>query len=77
MKVKAYILMTANLGCETEILIGLKKVHGLEEAFYIFGDYDILAEVNARTIDELNQTVSQIRKLRNVRSTVTMIKREL
>ncbi len=77
MKFKAYILMTVNLGCETEILKALRKVQGLEEAFYILGDYDIMTEVNANTIDELNQTVSQIRKLRNVRSTVTMIKRDL
>ena len=77
MKFSAFILMDVNLGCETEILQALEKVQGLEEAFYVFGDYDIIAEVNANTIDELNQIVSQIRKLRNVRSTVTMIKREL
>ena len=77
MKSSAFILMNVNLGCETEILQALEKVQGLEEAFYVFGDYDIIAEVNANTIDELNQIVSQIRKLRNVRSTVTMIKREL
>ena len=77
MKLSAYVLINVNLGCETEILQALKKVQGLEEAFYVFGDYDIIAEVNANTIDELNQIVSQISKLRNVRSTVTMIKREL
>jgi hypothetical protein len=77
MKFKAYILMTVNLGCEAEILKALRKVQGLREASYVFGDYDIISEVNANTVGELNQTVSQIRKLRNVRSTVTMIKREL
>jgi hypothetical protein len=77
MKFKAYVLMTVNLGCETEILKALRKVQGLEEAFYVLGDYDIITEVNANTIDELNQIVAHIRKLRNVRSTATMIKREL
>lgn len=77
MKFKAFILINVNLGCETEVLKALKKVQGLEEAFYVLGDYDIIANVTANTIDELNQIVSHVRKIGNVRSTSTMITREL
>jgi DNA-binding Lrp family transcriptional regulator len=77
MKFKAFILMNVNLGCETEVLNALKKVQGFDEAFYVLGDYDIIANVSANTIDELNQIVSHVRKIGNVRSTSTMITREL
>lgn len=77
MRFKAFILINVNLGCEVAILKALTKVQGFDEAFYVLGDYDIIAKVNANTIDELNQTVSQVRKLGNVRSTATMIAREL
>lgn len=63
MKFKAFILMNANLGCETEVLKALKKVQGFDEAFYVLGDYDRIASVSANTIDELNQIVSHVRKI--------------
>jgi len=77
MKFKAFILMNVNLGCEAEVLKALWKVQGFDEAFYVFGDYDIIINVSANTIDELNQIVSNVRKIGNVRSTATMIAREL
>ena len=77
MKFKAFIMMNVNLGCETDVLKALKKVQGFDEAFYVLGDYDIIANVSANTIDELNQIVSHVRKIGNVRSTSTMITREL
>ena len=77
MKFQAFILMNVHLGCETDVLKALKKIQGFDEAFYVFGDYDIIAKVTAKTIDELNQIVSDVRKLGNVRSTTTMITREL
>jgi DNA-binding Lrp family transcriptional regulator len=58
-------------------LKALKKVQGFDEAFYVLGDYDIIAKVTANTIDELNQIVSHIRKLGNVRTTATLMTREL
>jgi len=77
MKFKAFILMNVNLGCEAEVLKSLKSVSGYGEAFYVLGDYDLIVSVSAGTIEELNQIVSHVRKIRNVRSTATMITREL
>ena len=77
MKLKGFILMNVNLGCETKVLETLMKVQGLDDAFYVLGDYDIIANVSAKTIDERNQIVSHFRKIGNVRSTSTMIAREL
>jgi DNA-binding Lrp family transcriptional regulator len=77
MEFKAFILMNVNLGCEIEVLKALRNVQGFEEAFYVFGDYDMIAKVTANTMDELNQIVSQVRKLANIRSTATIITRDL
>ena len=77
MKFRAFILINVNLGCEIEVLKALRNVQGLEEAFYVFGDYDMIAKVTANTMDELNQTVSQVRKLANIKSTSTVISRDL
>jgi DNA-binding Lrp family transcriptional regulator len=76
MKLNAFVLINVNLGCESEVLKALTSVQGFEEAFVVLGDYDIVVRVTARTMDELNQSVSHIRKLQNVRSTATMITRD-
>ena len=77
MKFKAFIMMNVNLGCETEVLKALRNIQGFDEAFYVLGDYDIIVRVSANTLDELNQIVSHVRKMGNVRSTATMITREI
>jgi hypothetical protein len=77
MRLEAFVLINVNLGCESEILKALREIHGFEEVFYVFGDYDIIGKVTATTIDELNQIVASVRKLRNVRATSTMITRGL
>jgi hypothetical protein len=77
MRFKAFILINVNLGCEHEILEALRNVDGFDSAFYVLGDYDIIVSISADSIDGLNHTVSQVRQFRNVRSTATMIVREL
>jgi len=77
MKLSAFVMINVNLGCETEVLMAIRNVQGFDEAFYVLGDYDIIAKITAKTIDELNEIVTHIRKLRNVKSTSTMIIREL
>jgi DNA-binding Lrp family transcriptional regulator len=77
MKFKAFILINVNLGCEMEVLKALRNIQGFDEAFYVFGDYDMIAKVTANTMEELNQTVTQVRKLANIKSTSTIISRDL
>jgi DNA-binding Lrp family transcriptional regulator len=77
MKFKAFVLINVNLGCEIEILNALRNIQGFNEASYVFGDYDMIAKVSANTMEELNQTVTQIRKLPNIKSTSTIISRDL
>jgi hypothetical protein len=77
MEFRAFILINVNLGCEHEVLQALRDVEGFDSAFYVLGDYDIIVSISAKSIDGLNHTVSQVRQFRNVRSTATMIVREL
>jgi len=77
MKLKAYVLMNVALGCENKIMRALEAIPGFNDAFYVLGDYDIIASVSTDTIDGLNDIVSKIRRIGNVKSTSTMIAREL
>jgi len=70
----AFVLLNTEVGFETDVLEKLKKVEGVDEASAVYGVYDIVARVKADTMDRLKEIMSfRIRRLNNVRSTLTMI----
>jgi len=72
--VGALVLINVETGSEVEVLKMLRKIEGVVEAFAVYGNYDIVAKVQADKIERLNWIVtSKIRKVENVKSTLTMI----
>ncbi len=70
----AFILINTEMGSETEVLEALKKVVNVKEAFVVYGVYDLVARVEADTMDQLKDIVTwKIRRLDKVRSTLTMM----
>ncbi|MFQ6064674.1 MAG: Lrp/AsnC ligand binding domain-containing protein [Candidatus Bathyarchaeia archaeon] len=63
-----------DIGSESSVLTALKKVEGVEEAYNVYGTYDIIAKIEAEDMDKLKETITwSIRKLDSVQSTLTMI----
>jgi len=71
----AYMLITAE-GFDTQLLKVLRKIKGVEEAYPIYGVYDIIVKTRADTMNELKKTHDRIRKLEKIRQTQTMIAHE-
>jgi DNA-binding Lrp family transcriptional regulator len=70
----AFVLVNTEIGSEADVLKDLKKVEGVEEAYAVYGVYDIIARVKADTMDKLKEIVTwRVRRLDKVRSTLTMI----
>ncbi len=70
----AFVLINTEIGSEADVLKDLKKVEGVEEAYAVYGVYDIIARIKADTMDKLKETVTwRVRRLDKVRSTLTMI----
>jgi DNA-binding Lrp family transcriptional regulator len=70
----AFVLINAEIGSEKEVLEGLGKVKNVIEAHMVYGVYDIVAKVEAETMEKLKETITwKIRRLDKVRSTLTMI----
>ena len=66
--------INTDMGAEAEVLRKLKKVQGVREAYTVYGAYKILARVEAKTIEELKETITKnIKHLEKVRSTRTLI----
>jgi DNA-binding Lrp family transcriptional regulator len=75
---RAYVLINVEAGAENEVLKDLKEIQAVKEAHTIYGVYDIIARVETGNMEELKNVVSwKIRRLDNVRSTITTICVEL
>ncbi|NIR14609.1 Lrp/AsnC family transcriptional regulator [Candidatus Bathyarchaeota archaeon] len=70
----AFVLINAEIGSEEEVLKSLKDVEGVEEAYVVYGVYDIVAKIKAENMGKLKDIVTwRIRRLNKVRSSLTMI----
>jgi len=71
----AYMLITTE-EFDPQLLKALRKIKGVEEAYPIYGVYDIIIKTKADTMDELKKTHDRIRKSEKIRQTQTMIAHE-
>jgi len=68
------VLLNTEIGSEADVLRELRKMASIEEAFLVYGVYDIILRVKSSSMVELKQTVTwKIRKMDYVTATQTMI----
>ncbi|MEM0015901.1 MAG: Lrp/AsnC ligand binding domain-containing protein [Saccharolobus sp.] len=71
--VRAYVLVSTTVGKEIEVSDFAKKVTGVLRADPVYGEYDVVIEIEAKTSDELKKIVYEIRRNPNIIRTVTLI----
>jgi len=65
--------MNCDLGCEDYLIEELDNIPEVSHAYVTFGAYDIIAEINAESKEDFDETVSlKIRRLARVVSTMTL-----
>jgi DNA-binding Lrp family transcriptional regulator len=74
---QAFVLINVESGAEEDLVKELKKIEGVEEAYYSYGVYDIIAKIKSESMEKLKEMVTRrIRVLSKVRSTLTLIMME-
>ena len=69
-----YVLINVELGFEEQVLKEVRSVSNVKECHRLYGIYDMIAKVEADSLDALKEIVTwKIRRLEGVRSTVTTI----
>ncbi|MFX0116604.1 MAG: Lrp/AsnC family transcriptional regulator [Candidatus Hodarchaeota archaeon] len=70
----AFVLINSEIGAENQVIDAVKQIPAVQEAYVVYGVYDIILRVSASSMDELKGMIlTNIRGLENVRSTLTMI----
>jgi DNA-binding Lrp family transcriptional regulator len=71
---KAFVLINTELGQEATVVEALGHVHGINEVQALYGIYDVIAEVEADSMDKVKEIVfNNIRRLESVKTTITLI----
>jgi DNA-binding Lrp family transcriptional regulator len=66
----AFLLISVSneVGSDADVLTALRKVNGIEEAYAVYGVYDIIAKVTADTENKLKDIVQRdVRSISKVR----------
>ena len=72
----AYVMLNCELGAEEEIITQLQDMENVVEVFETIGTHDMLVKLQAENFEKIREIVSwNIQKLKNVRSTSTLIKK--
>lgn len=70
---KAYVLLITTIGKEMDVVNELKKINGVKDATAVYGEYDVVLEIEGANLDELNKVINQVRRNPNIIRTVTLI----
>ena len=70
----AYVLLNTEIGAEAQVLKALKKIEGVVDAHKLWGVYDIIAHIEANSLDKLKFIINNhFKKIGKINSTLTMI----
>jgi DNA-binding Lrp family transcriptional regulator len=74
MRVMAFVLIYTKVGSEKETAEAIREIPEVKAAYDVYGLYDVIAQIEVETQDELQQILGQrIRRMEGVRSTITML----
>lgn len=71
----AYILISTE-EFDLQLMSTLRKTKGVEEAYALYGVYDIIVRTRAYTMDGIKEIHNKIRRLPKIKQTLTMIAHE-
>ena len=70
----AFVLINVEASSEDEVIQELKAIDDVKSVYFVYGAYDIVAKIEARTEQELKQTITwKVRRLERIASTQTLM----
>lgn len=68
-----YVMITCDVGFEEPVINQLKAIDLVKEVIGVIGTYDIIVKLESENSEDFKNTItSKIRKIPNIRSTLTL-----
>lgn len=71
--VKAYVLAIVKRGTEHKAAEKILTINNITEALVTYGMWDLIARIEAESLEKLDEIISDIRQLPEIESTNTLI----
>jgi DNA-binding Lrp family transcriptional regulator len=72
--ISAVVLLNTDSNTQDKVLKSLKLVEGVEEAHALYGVYDLLVKIKAKSFDKLKEiTKFRIKSIAGVNSSLTLM----
>ena len=69
----AYVLLNTEIGAERDVLKAVEKVEGVQEAFNLWGVYDIIVQIKADSLDKLMKIIAEKLQISKVNTKLTVV----
>jgi len=69
----AFVMVNTIPNQMEHVLEKIREIECVEEAYMLYGVYDILAEVKTETTEELKEIILRIRTVKHVLNTLTLM----
>lgn len=71
--VRVFVFINTEPEKEKEVLQRLRGTRNVEEAYMLYGTYDVVAVIKVDAMENLNQIYTMIKRIEGVQSATTMI----
>lgn len=73
-----YVMINCELGAEADLIEKIRAIEQVTDVFATFGAHDIMVRVEGDHLEHLRGVISwEIQKLDKIRSTVTLVKKDI
>jgi DNA-binding Lrp family transcriptional regulator len=70
---KAYLLIVCEVGLERSIEEAIRRVSNVTDVDVVYGEYDLIVKTEVNDIKQLDSVVSEIRRIKGVLRTMTLL----
>lgn len=71
--ISAYILLTMQIGNSEKAISKMRKIKNVEKISVIAGEYDIIARVHVKSLENLLKVTNKIQMIDGVKKTTTQV----
>ena len=73
MEFNAFVLVNCSLGSETRVLDEIRVLNYVEKVYRVYGVYDIIVKVAANDKEDLQRKILLLRRIDEIKSTLTLL----
>ena len=69
----AFVLINCSLGSEAKVMQEVRDLNYVEKVYRVYGVYDLIVKVVANDKEDLQHKILLIRRLEDIKSTLTLL----